>query len=145
VRAAAVAAEPVLDTDALRSLATFLAENRPPGRGVQVLDLKAESPAATSEPRPSAPRRRPYRIWKLVTIGSGLALAGAGQPADAVAYHTAALALRPRPQVIVVLTDGETPWPSAAPRGAVVVVGLIGPRAPAAPAWARSVRIDDAA
>jgi hypothetical protein len=55
------------------------------------------------------------------------------------------MALRPRPQVIVVLTDGETPWPSGPPRGAVVVVGLIGSRAPAAPAWARSVRIDDAA
>jgi predicted metal-dependent peptidase len=68
-----------------------------------------------------------------------------GGGTDMGAGIDAALALRPRPQVIVVLTDGETPWPSAAPRGAVVVVGLIGSRAPAAPTWARSVRIDEAA
>jgi hypothetical protein len=73
-----------------------------------------------------------------------VALEGGGGT-DMGAGIDAAMALRPRPQVIVVLTDGETPWPSGPPRGAVVVVGLIGSRAPAAPAWARSVRIDDAA
>jgi predicted metal-dependent peptidase len=55
-----------------------------------------------------------------------------------------AMKLRPRPAVIVVLTDGYTPWPSRAPKGARVVVGLLGPRAPAAPPWARSVRIEEA-
>jgi predicted metal-dependent peptidase len=55
----------------------------------------------------------------------------------------AAAELRPRPQVVVVLTDGETPWPAAPPRGVRVVVGLLGPRPPAPPAWARSVHIDD--
>ncbi|MFN0027699.1 MAG: DUF2201 family putative metallopeptidase [Acidimicrobiales bacterium] len=57
----------------------------------------------------------------------------------------AALALRPRPDVVVVLTDGETPWPSAAPGRARLVVGLIGANPPAAPSWARSVHIDLAA
>jgi len=54
----------------------------------------------------------------------------------------AAVALRPRPTVTVVLTDGYTPWPTRTPKGTRVVIGLLGPGAPAAPAWARSVRVD---
>jgi len=54
----------------------------------------------------------------------------------------AAVALRPRPAVTVVLTDGYTPWPARAPKGTRVVIGLLGPGAPTAPAWARSVRVD---
>jgi predicted metal-dependent peptidase len=54
----------------------------------------------------------------------------------------AAVALRPRPAITVVLTDGYTPWPAAAPKGTRVVIGLLGPRAPDAPAWARAVRVD---
>ncbi len=62
----------------------------------------------------------------------------------------AAAALRPRPSVLVILTDGLTPWPAAGPRGLRVVIGLMTPayngrypRTPAAPPWARVVRIDD--
>ena len=54
----------------------------------------------------------------------------------------AAVALRPRPAITVVLTDGYTPWPAAAPKGTRVVIGLLGPWAPDAPAWARAVRVD---
>jgi hypothetical protein len=53
----------------------------------------------------------------------------------------AACSLRPRPAVTVVLTDGYTPWPAAAPKGMGVVVGLLGSSAPEAPGWARSVRV----
>jgi len=53
----------------------------------------------------------------------------------------AAGALRPRPAVCVVLTDGYTPWPSGAPKGMRVVVGLLGDGAPDAPSWARTVRV----
>jgi hypothetical protein len=64
-----------------------------------------------------------------------------------------ALALRPRPSVVVVLTDGFTPWPAEPVRGARVVVALIGPpdgpvrghrrpEPPSPPAWARTVRLD---
>src|SRR5262249_29788906 len=35
----------------------------------------------------------------------------------------AACSLRPRPAVTVVLTDGYTPWPAAAPKGMRVVIG----------------------
>jgi len=55
----------------------------------------------------------------------------------------AAAALRPRPAVTVVLTDGYTPWPSQAPKGTRVVIGLLGPGAPDAPSWARAVRVQD--
>ena len=54
----------------------------------------------------------------------------------------AAAALRPRPAVTVVLTDGYTPWPAAAPKGMRVVVGLLGESAPEAPPWTRSVRVE---
>jgi predicted metal-dependent peptidase len=53
----------------------------------------------------------------------------------------AACALRPRPAVCVVLTDGYTPWPHEAPKGMRVVVGLLGSDPPEAPSWARSVRV----
>jgi predicted metal-dependent peptidase len=53
----------------------------------------------------------------------------------------AAARLRPRPAVIVVLTDGYTPWPDGAPRGSRVVVGLLGDDAPEAPGWARAIRV----
>jgi predicted metal-dependent peptidase len=53
----------------------------------------------------------------------------------------AAAGLRPRPAIIVVLTDGFTPWPDEPPRGSRVVVGLLGDDAPDAPAWARAIRV----
>jgi predicted metal-dependent peptidase len=53
----------------------------------------------------------------------------------------AALRLRPRPQAVVVLTDGYTPWPDSPPRDAGVVVGLIGDGK--APEWATTVRIPE--
>lgn len=58
----------------------------------------------------------------------------------------AALRMTPRPDIIVVLTDGWTPWP-AAPLRVPVIVGLIGAslgsmNAPRPPAWMRSVAIE---
>jgi hypothetical protein len=56
----------------------------------------------------------------------------------------AGVGLRPRPHVIVVLTDGWTPWPDRPPAGASVIVGLLGNDAADSrtlPAWARAVRI----
>jgi predicted metal-dependent peptidase len=66
-----------------------------------------------------------------------------GGGTDMGAGIAAAVALRPRPAVTVVLTDGFTPWPAQAPKGTRVVVGLLGPRAPDAPQWARAVRVQD--
>jgi predicted metal-dependent peptidase len=49
--------------------------------------------------------------------------------------------LRPRPDLIIVLTDGHTPWPGTPPRGIRVIVGLMDP-AGSVPEWARSISID---
>jgi predicted metal-dependent peptidase len=38
-------------------------------------------------------------------------------------------AMRTLPSVVVYLTDGETPWPDAKPKGYTVVVGIIGDKA----------------
>lgn len=54
----------------------------------------------------------------------------------------AAAALRPRPQLVVVLTDGRTPWPDRPPPGARLVVALLeGGAVP--PAWATVVHAHD--
>ena len=73
-----------------------------------------------------------------------------GGGTDMGAGLVAAAKLRPRPSVVVVLTDGMTPWPAEAPKGMQVVVGIIGNPARggrpwAAPRWARVVSIDAAA
>jgi hypothetical protein len=56
----------------------------------------------------------------------------------------AALAARPRPDVLVVLTDGWTPWPDRRPPAVRLVVGLLvaddpGRRPPEPPPWATTV------
>jgi predicted metal-dependent peptidase len=66
-------------------------------------------------------------------------LAGGGGTDMGVGLQ-AAWALRPPPQVVIVLTDGLTPWPERALSTQRVIVGLLGDHG-AAPAWARSVRI----
>jgi predicted metal-dependent peptidase len=48
--------------------------------------------------------------------------------------------LRPKPEVIVVITDGFTPWPSVRP-SVEVIVAVLG-QGPEPPAWARMVRVD---
>jgi predicted metal-dependent peptidase len=80
-----------------------------------------------------APAQRVTSARQVQLIGGGGTNMGAG--------IAAAVALRPRPAVTVVLTDGYTPWPADAPKGTRVVVGLLGADAPDAPPWARSVRV----
>lgn len=52
----------------------------------------------------------------------------------------AASKIRPIPQVCVVITDGFTPWPDAAPKGMKVVVALTGEGK--APDWAKTVKME---
>jgi predicted metal-dependent peptidase len=70
-------------------------------------------------------------------------LAGGGGT-DMGAGLDAAAALRPRPDLIIVLTDGYTPWRPAPPHGIRVVVGLMD-RGGRTPDWAETVLIGDAA
>jgi predicted metal-dependent peptidase len=48
--------------------------------------------------------------------------------------------LRPRPDLIIVLTDGFTPWPAEPPKGIKVIVGLMDPNG-AVPDWTRAIAI----
>ena len=82
----------------------------------------------------AGPARRVSSARQIQLVGGGGTDMGAG--------IAAAVALRPRPAITVVLTDGYTPWPPAAPKGTRVVIGLLGAGAPDAPAWARSVRVE---
>ena len=91
------------------------------------------------------------RTVQQVTSARQINLVGGGGT-DMAAGIDAAVRLRPRPSVIVVLTDGITPWPAEGPRGIQVVVGLVDTplrersgRVWHAPDWARVVHIDDAA
>ncbi|MFN2506736.1 MAG: VWA-like domain-containing protein, partial [Acidimicrobiales bacterium] len=84
-----------------------------------------------------------------VTNARQINLVGGGGT-DMGAGLAAAAKLRPRPSVVVVLTDGMTPWPPEAPKGMQIVVGLIANRTQAgrtwaAPQWARVVPIESAA
>jgi hypothetical protein len=81
----------------------------------------------------AGPAQRVSSARQVTLTGGGGTNMGAG--------IEAASALRPRPAVTVVLTDGYTPWPAARPKGMRVVAGLLGDDAPDAPAWARSVRV----
>jgi predicted metal-dependent peptidase len=51
--------------------------------------------------------------------------------------------VNPRPNIIIIFTDGETPWPEAAPRGSQVVVCLTSKAREdtEVPSWARLVRV----
>ena len=67
-----------------------------------------------------------------------------GGGTDMGAGIAAAVALRPRPAITVVLTDGFTPWPARPPKGTRVLIALLGDGAPEAPFWARAVRVPTA-
>ncbi|MDT4916823.1 MAG: hypothetical protein QOH89_1523 [Pseudonocardiales bacterium] len=54
----------------------------------------------------------------------------------------AASDLRPRPDLIVVFTDGYTPWPEQPPAGSAVIAGILGRKEhalPPTPVWARRI------
>lgn len=79
-----------------------------------------------------------------VTSARQVELAGGGGT-DMGAGIAAAAALRPRPSFAIVLTDGYTPWPPAAPTALRVVAGILAERGgapPLPPGWARTVVID---
>jgi predicted metal-dependent peptidase len=87
-------------------------------------------------------------VVRRVSRAAQVQLAGGGGT-DMGAGIESAAALRPKPSVVIVLTDGYTPWPDQPPPGIRVIVGLLaeGVRLHrwAPPAWARTVTIDDEA
>lgn len=79
---------------------------------------------------------------RVVAVSDVVAVGGGGT--DMTVGIEAALDARPRPQVLVVLTDGFTPWPAESPR-ADVIVGLLESDDPLVPpdppSWARTISI----
>ncbi|MFJ6837126.1 VWA-like domain-containing protein [Streptomyces sp. NPDC091209] len=67
---------------------------------------------------------------------------GGGGGTDMRVGIDAALATPDRPNIVVVLTDGITPWPDENPP-CRVIAALIGSSAPQPPGWVETVRIPD--
>lgn len=100
--------------------------------GVQTLDVLAVDAAVAA-------------ISRRVLRGSQVRLEGRGGTDMRIGIE-AALKLKPKPQVVVVLTDGETPWPNEPIPGAWIVCGLVCGRDGAAeeiPDWIRVVEVCD--
>ena len=85
----------------------------------------------------AGPAQRVSSARQVELVGGGGTDMGAG--------IAAAAALRPRPAITVVLTDGFTPWPAQPPKGIRVLIALLGDHSPDAPGWARAVRVPTAA
>ncbi|MET9145732.1 VWA-like domain-containing protein [Streptomyces sp. NPDC004042] len=74
-----------------------------------------------------------------VTATEQVVLGGGGGTDLRVGIH-AALTAPDRPGIVIVLTDGLTPWPEQ-PTSCRLIAALIGPEAPQPPPWAETVRI----
>ncbi|WP_242907070.1 vWA domain-containing protein [Actinomadura terrae] len=78
------------------------------------------------------------RIGSAAQVGR-IELDGGGGT-DMGAGIAAALAARDRPRVVIVLTDGYTPWPAEAP-SCRLVAALVGADPPVPPAWVETVHV----
>ncbi|MBW8485687.1 vWA domain-containing protein [Actinomadura parmotrematis] len=65
---------------------------------------------------------------------------GGGGGTDMRVGIARALASRERPQVVIVLTDGFTPWPHE-PQTCRLIAGLVGEDPPNPPGWVETVRV----
>jgi predicted metal-dependent peptidase len=74
-------------------------------------------------------------------------LRGGGGTDMTVGIEECAL-MRPRPEVVVVMTDGYTPWPARAPAGleSATVIALLttGDAAASVPCWIRTIAVEGA-
>ncbi|MEO3859339.1 VWA-like domain-containing protein [Acrocarpospora sp. B8E8] len=74
-----------------------------------------------------------------VTAAEQVTLTGGGGT-DMRVGITTALAARDRPNVVIVLTDGHTPWP-AEPTSCRIIAALIGSAPPEPPTWVETIHI----
>jgi len=78
--------------------------------------------------------------WVDVVKASDVKLTGGGGTDMRVGIE-AALKLRPWPHVIVVVTDGETPWPAQKLKGVALIVLLVSTASAKTPSWATTVKV----
>jgi len=76
--------------------------------------------------------RKVFRPEQVVLSGGGGTDMGAG--------IKAAAKLKPIPNIVVVLTDGYTPWPEAKPRGIGQAIVVLSTPDGSAPDWAKAIR-----
>ncbi|MEV6345038.1 VWA-like domain-containing protein [Actinoplanes sp. NPDC051851] len=81
-----------------------------------------------------------HTVRRVSTVGEVVLDGGGGT--DMRVGVDRALTTAPRPTIVIVLTDGETPWPASAPSGARVIAGLVGTaNAAPPPSWIETIRI----
>jgi predicted metal-dependent peptidase len=80
-----------------------------------------------------------HAVRRVNTVGD-VVLAGGGGTDMRVGIDQA-MRNAERPHIIIVLTDGYTPWPDARPGNVRVIAGLVGENAPEPPSWIESVHI----
>jgi predicted metal-dependent peptidase len=83
-----------------------------------------------------------YQAQRVLNAHDVRLLGGGGT--DMGAGLAATTELRPRPDLVIVLTDGHTPWPLRPPGRSKVIVGLLDATG-SVPDWATSVLIEPAA
>ena len=77
-----------------------------------------------------------------VSKGSTVKLAGRGGTDMRVGIK-AALERKPRPDAVIVVTDGETPWPSVEPKGTRIVAAIVNDRkVETPPSFIRTVHVN---
>ncbi|WP_083972493.1 vWA domain-containing protein [Actinoplanes awajinensis] len=82
-----------------------------------------------------------HTVRRVAAIGEVVLEGGGGTDMRVGIEH--ALRAQLKPNIVVVFTDGETPWPEKAPGQARVVAGLVGRNPPAPPPWIESIRIPE--
>jgi predicted metal-dependent peptidase len=83
-----------------------------------------------------------HAVRRVTTVGE-VVLAGGGGT-DMRVGITKALEGREKPHIVIVLTDGYTPWPETALGQTRVIAGLVGANAPMPPSWMETIRIPTA-
>jgi len=81
-------------------------------------------------------------VQRNVSKGSSAKLAGRGGTDMRVGIRHA-LEAKPRPDAVIVVTDGETPWPDSAPKGTRIVAAIVNDRpVQDPPGFIRTVRVN---
>ena len=84
-----------------------------------------------------------HAVRRVSTVGEVVLEGGGGT--DMRVGIERALQVPERPHIVIVLTDGYTPWPDTPLGRTRVVAGLVGAAAPEPPPWIETIRIPDLA
>ena len=83
-----------------------------------------------------------HRLKEVHSATELMSMLYGGGGTNMVAGISSVLSVRDHPNIVVVMTDGHTPWPERKPSKVEVIVCLIGNDVGQAPKWARVVRVE---